>query len=285
MPFFETCVKLAAYLVCIGIALEISHRQYWRINSWVLSMEASTFVRSVMSSLVACIPLGTALVVTYAFIAFFDKGSLDTLGLKYDGNSLTYVAYGAAIGFGCVTLVFLIGILSGFFEVRRSKISEDCVSCMPIFFGGLVDFFTAAVFEEVITRGYIFFVLQRAWGPEIAIFGSAILFSSAHLIKHTSTPLLFTVNALIFGILTAACRYHTGNLWLPIGLHFGWNVAAGPVFGLPYLGKSYDHGVVTCEVTGPEWLTGGYYSPDAGLFGSIALIIAAAGLMAVTPII
>lgn len=284
MALFETCVKLAAYLVCIGVALEFSHKLYWRVNVWILTAQVSTFSRSVLSSLVACIPLGTAFGITLAFVSLVDQGSLESLGLTYDANSMTMVAYGAAIAFGCITLVVLVGVIGGFIQIKRSPVSEDCVTCLPIFFGGLADFFTSAVFEEIITRGYVFYILYEASGPAAAVLGSSAIFSLAHLLRHSRTPLMFTLNAFIFGLITAGCRYYTGALWLPIGLHFGWNVAAGPLFGLPYSGRSYDRGVVVSEVSGPDWLTGGFYSPDAGLVGTAALLIAAVGLMAVAPI-
>ncbi len=284
MSTFETCLKLAAYLVCIGIALEISHRIYWRVNSKVLSLEMSTLTRCVASSMAASIPLGTALGVTLGFITVLDKGSLATLGLAYDSDSLTYVAYGAAVAFGCVTLMVLFGVIGGFIQMRRSKVSEDCISCLPMFFGGLADFFTGAVFEEIIIRGYVFYILVTTWGAEIAIVGSSAIFSLAHLIRHAKTPVIFTLNAFIFGLITAACRHYTGTLWLPIGLHFGWNVAAGPIFGLPYSGRSYERGVVESDVSGPEWLTGGFYSPDAGVVGTAALLVAAIGLVAIAPV-
>ena len=283
MSFMETCAKLAAYLVCIGIALELSHRAYWRVYKRVLTLEVSTFSRSVLSTVGACIPLGTAFVITLAFAVFLDAGSLSTLGLNYDGNSLSYVAYGASIAFGCVTLMFLAGVLAGYIRVKTSPICRDCVSYLPMFFGGLTDYFTAAVFEEIITRGYIFYLLMRLGGPYAAILGSSAIFSVAHVLKHRQVPLMFTINALIFGLITAACRYYSGSLWLPIGLHFGWNVAAGPIFGLPYSGQPYDRGVVVSEVAGPQWLTGGFYSLDAGLLGTIGLLVAAIGLTAVTP--
>lgn len=284
MALFETCVKLAAYLVCIGVALEFSHKLYWRVNAWILTAQVSTFSRSVLSSIVACIPLGTAFGITLAFVSLVDQGSLESLGLTYDANSMTMVAYGAAIAFGCITLVVLVGVIGGFIQIKRSPVSEDCVTCLPIFFGGLADFFTSAVFEEIITRGYVFYILYEASGPAAAVLGSSAIFSLAHLLRHSRTPLMFTLNAFIFGLITAGCRYYTGALWLPIGLHFGWNVAAGPLFGLPYSGRAYDRGVVVSEVSGPDWLTGGFYSPDAGLVGTAALLIAAVGLMAVAPI-
>jgi membrane protease YdiL (CAAX protease family) len=284
MSLIEACSKLAAYLVCIGLALEFTHRLYWQLNKQVLALEISTFCRSVLSTIVACIPLSAAVAITVGFVRFVDRQSISTLGLSYDGESMTRVAFGAGIALGCVTVVFLIGILLGFIEVKRSKMSEDCVSCLPLFLGGLVDFFTAAVFEEIIFRGYVFFLLYQAAGAQAAIVVSSIVFSFAHLVKHPSTPVLYVLNAFIFGALAALCRDVTGTLWLPIGLHFGWNVVSGPIFGLPYSGRQYDRGVVVSDVSGPTWLTGGRYSLDAGVLGTVALVIAAVGLMAITPL-
>jgi len=284
MSLFETCAKLAAYLFCIGIALEVSHRIYWRLNQWVLSQEISTFLRSAMNTIVASIPMGFTVAITSVFVILVDKNSILTLGLSYNGDSLTFVAYGAVIALMCVTVVYSFGILSGYIHVKRSKLSEDCVSCLPLFFGGLVDFFTAAVFEEVIFRGYVFYILLQTWGVQNAIIVSSILFSLAHLIKHPRTPILFTINAFIFGLLAALCRDYTGAIWLPIGLHFGWNVVSGPIFGLPCAGRTYERGVVVSDVSGPYWLTGGLYSLDAGLLGTFALVMATAGLLAIAPL-
>jgi membrane protease YdiL (CAAX protease family) len=283
MSFFETCARLAAYLFCIGLALEISHRFYWKTFGQVTQSPLSTFARSTLGVLIASIPMGTAVAITLAFITFVDKKSLAYLGLTYDGDSLTLVAYGAGVALGCVTIQLLIGLLLGYINVKPSKLSEDCVSCLPLFLGGFIDFMSAAIFEEVIFRGYVFYLLYRAWGLEVAIAISSIVFACAHLLKHKNMPALFTLNAFIFGLIMAFCRYYTGTLWLPIGLHFGWNVVAGPIFGLPYSGRSYERGVVVSEVSGPTWLTGGLYSLDAGLLGTISLAIAAMGLVIVAP--
>lgn len=284
MLLFETCIKLAAYLVCIGIALEFSHRLYWSINNWVISLDISPLQRSVISTFVASIPLASAITVTALFTFLLDNRSLLSLGLHYDGESFTKVANGAAIALGCITSVFLLGILLGYIGVKRSRLSEDRTECLPLFLGGLIDFFNGAVFEEIIFRGYIYYVLYEATGTTIAILVSSIIFSFAHLVKHPHTPPIFTLNAFIFGLLAAVSRHFTGSLWLPIGLHFGWNVVSGPILGLPYSGRTYDNGVVISEVSGPTWLTGGRYSLDAGALGTLALVIAAAGLLAVAPL-
>ncbi|MCL5103216.1 MAG: CPBP family intramembrane metalloprotease [Armatimonadetes bacterium] len=284
MFVFETCLKVATYLVCVGAVLEFSHRFYWKLNKRILSLKGSIFVRSVAAALPACIPMGMALAITLVFLTYWDHQPLSVLGLHYNAATAAYITYGAGTALGCVTLVFLLGLLAGRIRVRRSRITRNRCAHMPAFVEGLTAFFTAAVFEELIFRGYVFYELQRAFGGPAAIVSSSIIFSSAHYIKHQRTPAIFTLNAFLFGILAAICRYQTGTLWLPIGLHFGWNVVSGPIYGLPYSGRSYDHGVVSSDVSGPVWLTGGPYSLDAGVLGTVALIVAALGLVAVTSI-
>ena len=41
---------------------------------------------------------------------------------------------------------------------------------------------------------------------------------------------------LLAGLYLASAYLITGNLWLPIFLHTGWNLLEGPIFGLPVSG-------------------------------------------------
>lgn len=284
MSFVEAGFKLAAYLACVGLALEFAHRLYWQLNRQVSNLDISVLSRIILSFLIASIPLGSAVIITTGFIRYVDKRSISTLGLSYTGDSLTSVAYGAGVALGCVTVAFLIGTLMGYIDIRRSKLAEDGISHLPLFVGGVIDFFAGAVFEEVIFRGYVFFLLYEAGGPHLAIVGSSAVFAIAHVVKHPSIPLLYALNAFIFGMLAATARFFTGTLWLPIGLHFGWNVVSGPILGLPVSGRAYERGVVISDVSGPEWLTGGSHSLDAGFLGTVALVLAAVGLVALIPI-
>ncbi len=284
MPVAEACFKLAAYLTCVGIALEFAHRLYWHLNKRVLDLAISLLSRVILSSVVATIPLLSAVVITTGFIRYVDKRSISALGLAYTGDSLTNVAYGASVAVGCVSFAFLAAILMGYIDIRRSKLTEDYISHLPLFVGGIIDFLAGSVFEEVIFRGYVFFLFYEAGGAHLAIIGSSVLFTVAHVVKHPGAPLLYVLNAFVFGMIAAAARYFTGTLWLPVGLHFGWNVVSGPIFGLPVFGKVYERGMVVSEVSGPEWLTGGAHSLDAGFLGTAALTLAAVGLIAIIPI-
>ncbi|HOM71536.1 MAG TPA: type II CAAX endopeptidase family protein [Armatimonadota bacterium] len=281
MPDVGTWAKLAAYVVCIGLVLEFAHRLYWQLNGWAMNSSASAGWRAFFSAIFAAIPLFAVLLVTGAFCIYIDRQPLYSLGLQSGFDSFLMFSEGAAVAFVAVTFLFLAGYSIGWFKIERASISGDN---FPAFCGGACDFSLAAVFEEVAIRGYVFSVLQHSWGSNVAVVGSAVVFSLLHLIKHPKIPLVFTINAFIFGILTAQARLITGSLWVPIGLHFGWNFAMGPVFGLPCGGRKYEHGLVISSVNGPEWMTGGLYSPDAGVLGTGALTVTAAVMLALMPV-
>ncbi|MEN6520707.1 MAG: type II CAAX endopeptidase family protein [Armatimonadota bacterium] len=265
-----TWAKLAAYVVCIGLVLEFAHRVYWRINRWAMKLATGPTLRAILSALCATIPLISALLVTWGFCTYVDRRSFESLGLQATFESTAVFVEGIAIAFAVVTLVFMAGYNFGWYKIERSSLSRHQV---PSFCGGVCDFSMAAVFEEIAFRGYVFTVLSHTWGVTAAVVGSSLVFSLLHIIKHPKMPLIFTLNAFIFGVVTAQARLMTGALWASIGLHFGWNLAMGPIYGLPCSGRVYDGGLVECQVEGPDWVTGGLYSPDAGIIGTGALTL------------
>lgn len=273
--------KLAAYVVVIGLVLELAHRVYWNLNSRLVMAEKRHALSAVGAACAAALPLISVIVVTWLFCSFVDGQPLSSIGLGFEPESLSLFVAGVAVALICIALLFVIGRNVGWFRVERSGISERK---LPAFCSGASDFLLAAVFEEIMVRGYVFMVIYSSWGGTAAVFGSAVIFSAFHFIKHPRMPIIFSVNAFLFGIVTGQARLVTGSLWAPMGLHFGWNLAMGPLLGMPCSGRRYENGLVCCAVYGPEWVTGGLYSPDAGLVGTGALLIAAAAVLFLMPI-
>src|SRR5471030_2266301 len=71
--------------------------------------------------------------------------------------------------------------------------------------------------------------------------------------------------ALEAGILLGAAYALTGRLWLPIGLHLGWNFAEGSIFGMAVSGGSQKGSLITGELHGSNLLTGGVFGPEASI--------------------
>ena len=73
----------------------------------------------------------------------------------------------------------------------------------------------------------------------------------------------------------------TGSLWLALGTHAAWNLFEGPVYGLPVSGLALSPApVITLSISGPSWLTGANFGPEAGLSSLLALAIGALVLRA-----
>jgi len=97
-------------------------------------------------------------------------------------------------------------------------------------------------------------------------------------LSHLANPnwsLLAIVNLTVGGVFLAFAYLRTRQLWLPIGIHIGWNFFQGPVFGFPVSGTD-SFTLINHTVNGPELLTGGAFGPEAGLINLLIVAIGAA---------
>jgi len=125
----------------------------------------------------------------------------------------------------------------------------------------------AAAGEELIFRGYAFQLLVEKMGPFATVLPAGVIFGLAHG-TNPHASLLGVANTMLWGILLGYAFVRSHDLWLPIGLHFGWN-AVLPLFGVNLSG-------LTIEVTRyfyrwdllPLW-SGGDYGPEGGLLTTI----------------
>jgi hypothetical protein len=131
--------------------------------------------------------------------------------------------------------------------------------------------------EELVSRGYwlqnLTEGLNRTWGVII----SSALFALAHL-GNPNASWAAVLGILAAGLLFAYGYLRTGHLWLPIGLHTGWNFFEGTVFGYPVSGLSGLYQLVRQSVKGPALLTGGPFGPEAGLVLLPAVLLGALGV-------
>lgn len=128
---------------------------------------------------------------------------------------------------------------------------------------GLVGFFAVGFYEELLFRGYYLQNLRDGTGLSIALFLSSAIFALAHL-GNFSSSIASSIGIFAAGFFLAYGWIRTGALWLPIGLHIGWNFFQGPIFGFAVSGTPTPS-IVVHSVEGPELLTGGGFGPEAGL--------------------
>jgi membrane protease YdiL (CAAX protease family) len=138
----------------------------------------------------------------------------------------------------------------------------------------------AAVGEELIFRGAIFRILEESMGTLVALVLSGAIFGAAHAANPGATLFSTLAIACEAGVLLGLCYAVNDNLWLPIGVHFGWNFTEGGIFGAAVSGGHASPGVFNAVFAGPDVMTGGRFGPEGSILAvgvsaiaSIALAI------------
>jgi membrane protease YdiL (CAAX protease family) len=128
--------------------------------------------------------------------------------------------------------------------------------------------------EEFAFRGYLQFTLTSGLG----FWPSAILLSLFFGLAHAGNPGeskfgLFSV--VCFGLLFCLFLRRTGNLWLAVGFHAGWDWGQTFFYGVADSGLPAYHNLFNSSFSGPRWLTGGSVGPEASIFTPLTLLLVA----------
>jgi CAAX protease family protein len=127
--------------------------------------------------------------------------------------------------------------------------------------------------EEIQFRGLLYRLCCKVLGTWGAILVSGIIFGLFHGMDPGATVTALSSVALA-GVFLGAVFALSGRLWVPIGIHTGWNFAEGWLFGTAVSGSNVGGGLVNAKLTGPEILTGGRFGPEASIATVVVLLVA-----------
>ncbi|PSP98696.1 hypothetical protein BRC89_07525 [Halobacteriales archaeon QS_4_70_19] len=145
----------------------------------------------------------------------------------------------------------------------------------------LLLFVAVSVAEELVARGYLLTNLAEGLqvGPvtgRVALVAAVLLTSGLFGLLHAGNPsatLVSTATIALAGVFLATDYVFTGDLAVPLGLHFSWNYAQGVLFDFPVSGIRVGVAVVRTRETGPDLVTGGAFGLEAGLLGVVATLL------------
>jgi membrane protease YdiL (CAAX protease family) len=206
---------------------------------------------------------GYALSLSAAFLCGLDGRSFRLLGLSFYPGWVRHAAMGMIWGAGVVSGAVLL-----LFLAREADVSVFASGSLARLLFLAAFLFLSSAFEELMFRGYALQRVAEAVGPVIAGVASSALFGLAHSANPQAT-LLSIFNTALAGVLLAVARLRSRALWMPIGLHFAWNLFLGPVFSFPVSGYTFGAERLSAPAAGPLWFSGGAYGPE----GSVALTI------------
>jgi membrane protease YdiL (CAAX protease family) len=128
----------------------------------------------------------------------------------------------------------------------------------------------AALWEELVFRGYLYAVASEAAGRWVARLSSSVAFGAVHLMNPGANART-TVVVVLAGLCLCLVRERANSLPAAWSAHLAWNwVMAAllhvPVSGLPFATPGY-----RAVPRGSDWITGGAWGPEGGLVAMLVL--------------
>jgi uncharacterized protein len=246
-------IHVLVYIVIGAVAL----KAFASVLPWVAGYFLGALATSFCASLVA----------NFLTLRIYTTRSLGDLGLWWNRASVDNLAFGVLGGMGAASLVLAPPLLFGVAHMAATPGEQPSFGAAIVVTIGLV---AGAVGEEFMMRGYAFQILVASCGEWATVIPVAVVFAFLHG-GNPGASWFSLANTAGFGVLFGYAYLRSRDLWLPIGLHFGWNFTL-PLFGVNVSGlrmKMTGHEMVWGA--GRLW-SGGDYGPEASLLASAVMI-------------
>jgi membrane protease YdiL (CAAX protease family) len=251
--------------ICLGIVLLIADPS---LLEKLANLPPEYFLLGVVAEAIA--------VTVSVFLArrFLDKRSIESLGLKLDKWTVFDLLAGIGITLLQMGLMYL--IMSGLGWITFQGFAWQFDPIGPVLKNTLlffVIFILVGWTEELLCRGYQLQTIASGTNLFWGVLLSSAIFGILHIFN-PGANWASTLGIFLAGLFFAYAYVRTRRLWLPIGMHLGWNFFEGVVFGFPVSGLDI-YPLMRIRVQGPELWTGGVFGPEAGLIVIPALIVGA----------
>lgn len=232
------------------------------IVAWILIpafIRGDTILRSAAATFLA------GLLANLVIARVFEDGGggFASFGLGWQQGSTRELILGFVVGLGSVAA--LTGVALGFGIATLERVPVERAWPLPVL---VVLLALGALGEELMFRGYGFQILARCWSARGTIAITGALFGVAHLLSNAGINFIGAMNTALWGSLLGYACWHTKALWLPTGLHFGWNLGLVAI-GAPLSGLTIKATGFALQWSAGELLSGGTYGPENGLLTTI----------------
>lgn len=177
------------------------------------------------------------LIISWLLLWIFFKKGLLVLGIVPTQSRLFNLFFGILIAAVCCTLYCL---SFAFFTTNKWTLNNEFTGQKLLASSWWT--LNSVLYEELIFRGALLYILIKKLGVRTACITSALCFGVYHWFTSgvLGNPLQMTIIFImtgIWGAMFAMAFARTKSLYLPIGLHFGWNFISTVVFSQGPLGN------------------------------------------------
>jgi membrane protease YdiL (CAAX protease family) len=169
-------------------------------------------------------------------------------------------------GFLPLTVLLVIMRMLGVFHFGNLSLHGPQIIIWGLLWGFM--FLMVGFFEEYSFRGYALYTLADGIGFWPAAIIMALGFARVHMDNGGETKVGVIATA-VFAMFGAAILRRTGDLWLAVGAHAGWDWGQTYFFGVNDSGLQAPGHLFNPSQSGPTWLSGGSVGPE----GSVLTLI------------
>ena len=204
---------------------------------------------------------------------YLDRRTFVSLGLHWNRQAISDLLFGFGLAGFLMGVMYTLEWAVGWLKFEGFAWQQFPLSTVifQLFLGLLTFGVTVAWLEELSDRGYLLLNLKDGLNLPWALFLSSAIFGLRHL-GNPNASWISTLGIFLAGIFLAYGWVRTRQLWISMGLHAGWNFFEGIVFGFPISGVE-SFRLIKQTVSGPEWITGGAFGPEAGLVVILAMVV------------
>jgi CAAX protease family protein len=247
-------IRLFVYIILYFLAGFIAGPILGWVGGYLLGLTVTGLVASIVTNILC--------------LGIFEALHLSDAGLRPGRAAWRNLALGLAGGIGAATLVLAPPIALG--AAHFAPVSNPDAGLATMVYTAFI-LFCGSAGEELLFRGYGFQLLLRAAGTYATIVPVGVLFAALHAFNPSAST-LGIVNTAGFGILFGYAFVRSHDLWLPVGLHFGWNVTL-PLFGVNVSGLKIGVTTHALEWSASKLWSGGDYGPEASIITSAVLLV------------
>ncbi len=261
---------VVAWLVAFGLGVIVVAQML--VDPFAWSMLGYPDYGTPLSELVLLFTNLATLLVLAAWLWLWEGRPFRTIGLSR-GDAL----HGLVIGFlaGCALFALpTLGLIAAGQIGPGNPLAMESTgwAALPIALAFLPVWLIESGAEEAVMRGYL---LQRH-ALKLPAWPAILVVSVGFALAHLDPEPVVLVNTALFSMGLCFVALAQGSLWSCIGIHAGWNMTQGQIFGLPVSGTALTNSLFSFAPTqgSRPLLTGGNYGVEGSIPVTVALALA-----------
>ncbi|MFA8298921.1 MAG: lysostaphin resistance A-like protein [Hyphomicrobiales bacterium] len=207
--------------------------------------------------------IATSIILTVSY-SYKLKKQISIWGLNKKFSTKNFWIYALSAAFVLIIATFIITI------TKDADLNYN--ELISLQFLNIIFFLFIAINEEFTFRMFLFSKMKRRFKPFVALLLSSLIFALYHLIT-PNIDTLAIINLFLIGMFFNLGYISSGSIYLPIIMHFIWNIVQGPILGFSVSGLIYES-LFSVNITNPDIINGGNYGLENSIIVTALLIIA-----------